>query len=1038
MEEKKTLLKFTLSNYPNFINEDDISFDELNEEQINSVDIQILTETMKQNQKIYFNLLFNFKKKNNDSNESTPNSATSLSWPSPSSNPMTPKVKKGLPMIPKKELPKIPTKPLPTPTISKDIELSKPIRAPPKPKMTDDEMYAKITREEEYNNEDISYDQRPLYLMKFKNMTTVTYEQFQLLAYESLLLSTSFLTEIPSDYIQGVLFFIRDYLKIKSETHESIMKNLSVLENIKINISTDPGKHKSKYKNYPIEINHRSTLNYRMRLLQYNSNEEDFRKRNSVLCCNSLIGYIRSKPKYSWDYHNSTYLLDEFEDVIYSIFKKFSETGNYQEIEGLSLYIFEQLNLPEDSSISFPINMYLYELLCEPIVNFGMNTYSGYNDNESTLVFDTLSCLRRDWKINNILHNISYLSALFQYTFFSNNFEIEDKLYKNLITRIKAYKNSKLDEESKKYFLRVLSSILKGYGGNFIDIIGYYLGDYKTLEEHLSLYHLTLSIWCSFRENDTGLYSDVILSECLKTILNQTLEKIYFGLKIIKKSDSELHTLINMIKDIEKELKIQQQDLVPAFSPFFPLAKKRSIYIFLRLLSLDVKQILVNEKNLSEEIIELCSFLRDELIKYDAEKSLWNIINYEILLEEVLSKWIQKVQKNFTEYLDTALKLEKWEPISQNVLWSTSAQDLFNFIESTLDLKHLILPGTSYFVRGYVQCCAGLVQNFVFLMTSAFPDPSDLIPILDKLPVIQKEEKKSGLNLKILKKSKINNVQTSNIEKKKISKDHNNLTFQTAHLRLNNIIFVRDKLTKYIDGISDSYFDFQDLIPDLPDMDIHNLWVGTTMMISESIERISNYIAIRNVYIELKPILNDLYIPKPSNYNIRSIIDEHINSFIQATQYLVPDETIANFIILNTFKQIILYLSIIILDGKKEVIFSPSDFIEILYDIQSLEDLFSKSNSHISSKRFILKCTNRLKSKFRNYIYTLEIAQDVMSIESKDLIDGNEELGIIGWEKYPLVDSNSVWSKQIIYKVLKHRDDSIAQKFIEKTSYTFG
>ena len=77
---------------------------------------------------------------------------------------------------------------------------------------------------------------------------------------------------------------------------------------------------------------------------------------------------------------------------------------------------------------------------------------------------------------------------------------------------------------------------------------------------------------------------------------------------------------------------------------------------------------LIEQKNLSEEIIELCSFLRDELIKYDAEISLWNILNYEVLLEEILSKWIQNVQKNFTEYLDSALKLETWEPISKNVL----------------------------------------------------------------------------------------------------------------------------------------------------------------------------------------------------------------------------------------------------------------------------------------------------------------------------------------------------------------------------------
>jgi hypothetical protein len=65
--------------------------------------------------------------------------------------------------------------------------------------------------------------------------------------------------------------------------------------------------------------------------------------------------------------------------------------------------------------------------------------------------------------------------------------------------------------------------------------------------------------------------------------------------------------------------------LIPTFIPFFPLAKKRATFIFLKLLSLDVKQVLSSQKDLSEDVIELCSFLRDELIRYDAEKSLWSV-----------------------------------------------------------------------------------------------------------------------------------------------------------------------------------------------------------------------------------------------------------------------------------------------------------------------------------------------------------------------------------------------------------------------------
>jgi hypothetical protein len=172
---------------------------------------------------------------------------------------------------------------------------------------------------------------------------------------------------------------------------------------------------------------------------------------------------------------------------------------------------------------------------------------------------------------------------------------------------------------------------------------------------------------------------------------------------------------------------------------------------------------------------------------------------------------------------------------------------------------------------------------------------------------------------------------------------------------------VRDKLTKYIENIADSYIDFKCTIPDLQNMDIIELWEGTNQMMKESIQRISNYIAIRNVFFELKSIIHDLYLPKVTSYNLRSIMNENLKSFIQATRYLVPDEAIATYIILNTFKNLVLYISILILDGGNERTFEISDSLELLYDIHELEDLFF-DNSPISSKRFILKCTNRLKS----------------------------------------------------------------------------
>jgi hypothetical protein len=252
--------------------------------------------------------------------------------------------------------------------------------------------------------------------------------------------------------------------------------------------------------------------------------------------------------------------MEDFEDYIYSIFDHFIETGeNSLEIDVLTNYLISKLNLNDNCSISFPINMYLYEILCEMIVHLNVNAFGEYSETESTLVFDTLSSLRRDWNISNIFHNIAYLSSLFRYSFYTNDFDLQDKLYSNLLYRIKTYQKVSLEKDAKHYLLRVLSIILKGYSGNFIDIFSYYLGDFKTLKDDLSLYNVVLGIWCKLREEETKLYPDVVSSDCFKTILNQTLEKSYQNVKLTKKCDNELDTLVSMLKDFSQQLKYQQE-----------------------------------------------------------------------------------------------------------------------------------------------------------------------------------------------------------------------------------------------------------------------------------------------------------------------------------------------------------------------------------------------------------------------------------------------------------------------------------------------
>lgn len=146
-------------------------------------------------------------------------------------------------------------------------------------------------------------------------------------------------------------------------------------------------------------------------------------------------------------------------------------------------------------------------------------------------------------------------------------------------------------------------------------------------------------------------------------------------------------------------------------------------------------------------------------------------------------------------------------------------------------------------------------------------------------------------------------------------------------------------------------------------------------------------------------------------------------SFINLT--IVENDNISSYLIQKSFQNLILYLSIIILDGENRT-FIPKDSIEILYDIQALEDLFYDNGQVLKSIKFLLKCTNRLKC----------IVNTVMVQSTKTLIEGDGK-DIQGWEKYPDNHSNSLWSKQIIYKVIHHRNDEDSKKFLQKKKYKY-
>lgn len=863
---------------------------------------------------------------------------------------------KNLPPTPKEELSPIPSRDAPkkptdspklqelTPKIQKisledDLEISKVYFETyiPKEKLTSEAFLKIITRE-------IEHKQDPLYTeTKFE----FTYEDIQKISYEYLLLYTKFLTEASKEVLELILGPIRENYKISAEEHASILESLisNPDDLIKINTQVDTKFHKKGLnlltKKFPSEI---LLLSHRIAIIN-KKGEKEFQKRNLIFLYNCLVVLIRQCYKEDWEYQKKKYSSKEMENLLNTSFETYFKDNSFN-IQSLSTFILEELKYTKSLKIPHPIHLRIYETLSEIIY---------YPDMESSEIESMKKILKEIKELLQISDHyllICKVSCLFNFAKNCGDIREEKKLENSLMVELEALLVKKTtDDEAKRYLIFLINSILKSYCKHFIDLLDYYVGDNDTLENHFEIYHLSLDLWCSVLGKETTERKS-LTADCYNLILQQTMEKNYIGIKSLKKKESELATLVNMIQTLDENISSHLKYLVPIFQIHNSQAKKRLLFIILALFVEDVKRIIPTEKELTEEVIEICRFIKQNISKYQMTREIWDQINFSQLLSKPIKNWNEKVKTSFSTFYNNSLKLEEWKSISQEIPYSHSAVDLFSFIDTAAETIHsIILPGTHGIVNDFIENAYSMIQQYIQLNTQDFPVYTELYPTIPRL--------NSQKILTVLSNKILGNDTKKDVLQKKIDK----FTFLLANVRLNNILYVREKFKNLVNGIKEIYIENQSFIPELPNIDFDIIVKKNEKLVKECLEKICLYIACRNVFIELNSVFSQIYTPTVKECTVRSISDQFLGTFIKATRSLVINENVANFIILETFKNIIFSLSIIILDGGSRT-FSPSDTIEILYDILTLEDLFFENGRYIKSKKFITRCTSRLKSKF--------------------------------------------------------------------------
>lgn len=173
------------------------------------------------------------------------------------------------------------------------------------------------------------------------------------------------------------------------------------------------------------------------------------------------------------------------------------------------------------------------------------------------------------------------------------------------------------------------------------------------------------------------------------------------------------------------------------------------------------------------------------------------------------------------------------------------------------------------------------------------------------------------------------------------------------------------------------------------------------------------------------PIIEELYIPSVPAHPLQPLLAKYFEPCFESACELVMDAVCQDLVIRSTCKNLCLALQFIILDGTEKRIFQPSDSPILLKDLRSLENFFYADGNGIKSQEFVLKCTSFLKA----------LAGTLMDKPSQELIEGGPQTR--PFNALP-GSSNDHLNKQVVYKILYHRNDPIAKKFIKSHPYVYG
>ncbi|KAK6941475.1 hypothetical protein RJ641_026852 [Dillenia turbinata] len=691
-----------------------------------------------------------------------------------------------------------------------------------------------------------------------------------------------------------------------------------------------------------------------------------------------------------------------------------------------------------------PFNLRLYQMLLEAC----------FDVNEETVIIEevdeVLELIKKTWivlGIDQMLHNLCFSWVLFNR--FISTGQVEDDLLfavNNLMVEVEKDVKATQNANYSKILNSALSAILSWAEKKLLSYRDSFQSDnVDQMENTVSLgvsaaKILVEDISYEYRrkqkDEDVACERiDTYIRSSLRAAFDQAMEMADSSRRLWKTQENT-PVLSILAQDISELAFSEKEIFSPVLKRWHPLAAGVAVATLHACYGNELKQFVSGISELTPDailVLRAADKLEKDLVQIAVEDSVDSDDGGKAIIQEMppyeaeaimanlVKSWIKARVNRLKEWVDRNLQQEVWNPQANRGRFAPSAVEVLRMVDESLE-AFFMLPILihSVLIPDLIHDLDKCLQHYILKAKSGCGSRTTFVPSMPPLTRCTVGSKFFKKEKKLQIARKRTQVGTTN--------GHNSLGIEQFCVRINTLQHIRSELQILERRIAGYHRNSNSTNED----DITNgLFKGFELSASacqEGIQQISEAAAYKVVFHDLSPVFWDgLYVGDASASRIDPFLQE-LEQNLETISATVHDR-VRTRAVTDIMKASFDGFLLVLLAGGPSRAFTCRDLPIIEEDFRSLMDLFWSNGDGLPAE-LIDKLSVTVKS-----ILPLFSADTGTLIEQFRTLTV-ESYGYSAKSRLPLPPTSGQWSlnePNTLLRVLCHRNDEIAAKFLKKT-----